>query len=158
MTLHNPLRQSLEITMRLSIKMAFLLLLVPLVASAQFKDLEGAMSNLKRGFGSGDPQAIVAGMATGDQVMLQFPGLVEQSGFFGRDQASYLLDGLFNKVKPTGFEEQNARKKSAEAQYDITGTWTIQNGGKPETRELYITLHQKAGGQWSVVSIRSAGK
>jgi len=158
MTLLNPLRQSLEITMRLSIKFAFLLLFVPLVASAQFKNLQAAMDNLKRGFGSGDPQAIVAGMATGDQVMLQFPGLVEQSGFFGRDQASYLLDGLFNKVKPTAFEEQNARKKSAEAQYDITGSWMIQNGGKPETRELYITLHQKTGGQWSVVSIRSAGK
>src|SRR5882757_4035966 len=158
MTLRNQLAQSLEITMRLSIKMAFLLLFVPLIASAQFKDLDAAMTNLKHGFTTGDPQAIVAGMATGDQVMLQFPGLVEQSGFFGRDQASYLLDGLFNKVKPTAFEEQNARKKSAEAQYDITGSWTIQNGGKPKTRELYITLHQKPGGQWSVVSIRSAGK
>ncbi len=156
MTLRNPLRQSLEITMRLSTKMAFLLLLVPLAASAQFRNLDVAMSNLKRGFSSGDPQAIVAGMATGDQVMLQFPGLVDQSGFFGRDQASYLLDGLFNKVKPTAFEEQNAIKKSA--QYHITGTWTIQNAGKPETRELYITLGQKTDGQWSVVSIRSAGK
>src|SRR5713226_6376670 len=116
--------------MRLSAKFAFLLLLVPLSASSQFKDLDAAVTNLKRGFSSGDPQAIVAGMATGDQVMLQFPGLVDQSGFFGRDQASYLLDGLFSKVKPTGFEEQNARKKSAEAQYDITGTWTIQNAGK----------------------------
>jgi hypothetical protein len=144
--------------MRLSIKMAFLLLFVPLIASAQFKDLDAAMTNLNKGFATGDPQAIVAGMATGDQVMLQFPGLVEQSGFFGRDQASYLLDGLFNKVKPTGFEQQSARKKTAEAQYDITASWTIQNGGKPETRELYITLHQKPGGQWSVVSIRSAGK
>ena len=108
MTPRNPLRLSLEITMRLSTKMAFLLLLVPLAASAQFKNLDVAVSNLKRGFSSGDPQAIVAGMATGDQVMLQFPGLVEQSGFFGRDQASYLLDGLFSKVKPTGFEELNA--------------------------------------------------
>ena len=158
MTIRNPLRQSLEITMRLSIKMAFLLLFVPLIASAQFKDLDAAMTTLNKGFATGDPQSIVAGMATGDQVMLQFPGLVEQSGFFGRDQASYLLDGLFNKVKPTGFEQQSARKKSAEAQYDITGTWTIQNGGKPETRELYITLGQKSDGQWSVVSIRSAGK
>ena len=158
MTFRNPLRQSLEITMRLSTKMAFLLLLVPLAASAQFKNLDVAVSNLKRGFSSGDPQAIVAGMATGDQVMLQFPGLVEQSGFFGRDQASYLLDGLFSKVKPTAFEELNAKKKSAEAQYHITGTWTIQNAGKPETRELYITLGQKSDGQWSVVSIRSAGK
>jgi hypothetical protein len=144
--------------MRFSIKLAFLLLFVPLIASAQFKDLDAAMTNLNKGFATGDPQAIVAGMATGDQVMLQFPGLVEQSGFFGRDQASYLLDGLFNKVKPTGFEQQSARKKTAEAQYDITASWTIQNGGKPETRELYITLHQKPGGQWSVVSIRSAGK
>ena len=143
--------------MRLSTRMAFFLLFVPLVASAQFKDLDVAVSNLKRGFSSGDPQAIVAGMATGDKVMLQFPGLVDQSGFFGRDQAAYLLDGLFNKVHPSAFEEQNAKKVSAEAQYHITGSWTIQNAGKAETRELYITLGQK-NGQWSVVSIRSAGK
>ena len=31
-------------------------------------------------------------------------------------------------------------KSSAEQQYHITGTWTIQNAGKAETRELYITL------------------
>ena len=90
--------------MRLSMKFAALLLFVPLVASAQFRDLDSAMSNLKRGFSSGDPQAIVAGMASGDKVMLQFPGLIEQSDFFGRDQAAYLLDGLFNKVKPTAMK------------------------------------------------------
>jgi hypothetical protein len=137
--------------------MAFLLLFVPLVASAQFRDLDTAVSNLTRGFSSGDPQAIVAGMAAGDKVMIQFPGLVEQSGFFGRDQAAYLLDGLFTKVHPTAFEQQSAKKVSAEKQYHITGTWTIQNGGKPETRELYLTLRQN-GDTYSVVSIRSAGK
>jgi hypothetical protein len=147
----------METIMRLSIKMAFLLLFVPLVASAQFRNLDVALSNLTRGFGSGDPQAIVAGMATGDKVMLQFPGLIDQNGFFGRDQAAYLLDGLFGKVHPTAFEQQNAKKVSAENQYHITGAWTIQTGGKPETRELYITLRSKDE-QWSVVSIRSAGK
>jgi hypothetical protein len=157
MTCHAPLEQTLENTMRLSIRMALLLLFVPLVASAQYRDLDVALSNLTRGFGSGDPQAIVAGMSAGDQVMLQFPGLIEQNGFFGRDQAAYLLDGLFGKVHPSAFEQQNAKKVSAEAQYHITGTWTIQNAGKPETRELYITLHNK-NGLWSVVSIRSAGK
>ena len=143
--------------MRLSTKMAFLLLFVPLVASAQFRDLDTAVSNLKRGFSSGDPQAIVAGMAAGDKVMIQFPGLVEQNGFFGRDQAAYLLDGLFNKVHPTAFEVQSAKKVSAEQQYHITATWTIQNGGTAETRELYLTLRQN-GDTYSVVSIRSAGK
>jgi hypothetical protein len=157
MTCQASLQQALEITMRLSMKMALLLLFVPLVASAQYRDLDVALSNLTRGFGSGDPQAIVAGMAAGDQVMLQFPGLIEQNGFFGRDQVAYLLDGLFSKVHPSAFEQQNAKKVSAEAQYHITGSWTIQNAGKPETRELYITLHSKDG-LWSVVSIRSAGK
>ena len=89
--------------------------------------------------------------------MLQFPGLVEQSDFFGRDQAAYLLDGLFNKVKPTSFEEQKAVKSSAEGQYHITASWTIQSNGKPEARDLYITLKTK-GDHWSVVSVRSASK
>ena len=137
--------------------MALVLTFVPLIASAQFKDLDAAMSNLSRGFGSGDPQAIVAGMADGDQVMLQFPGLVDQSGFFGRDQAAYLLDGLFNKAKPSGFEQHSARKVSSEGQYYITAAWTIQTAGKAETRDLYVTLRNK-NDRWSVVSIRSASK
>ena len=143
--------------MRLWSKIAIVLALVPLAASAQYKDLDTAMSNLSRGFGSGDPQAIVSGIADGDQVMLQFPGLIDQSGFFGRDQAAYLLDGLFNKVHPTGFDQQSARKNSAQGQYNITATWSIQNGGKAETRDLYITLRQK-NDRWSIASVRAAGK
>src|SRR3954454_11242150 len=82
----------------------------PVAAMAQYKDLDTAMSSLGRGFGSGDAQAIIAGVADGDQVMLQFPGLVDQSGFFGRDQAAYLLDGLFNKTRPSGFEPDGVKK------------------------------------------------
>jgi hypothetical protein len=130
---------------------------VPLVASAQFKDLDLAMSSLSRGFGSGDAQAIVAGIGEGDQVMLQFPGLAAKSDFYGRDQAAYLLDGLFNKVKPVGFEQTKARKVSAEGQYYVTAVWTVDNGGKTEARDLYITLRNK-NDRWSVVSIRSASK
>jgi hypothetical protein len=140
---------------RLGISLA--LMFMPLVASAQFKDLDVAMENLTRGFGNGDVQAIVAGMADGDQVMLQFPGLVDQNGFFGRDQAAYLLDGLFNRVKPAGFERLNAKKVSAEGQYHITARWSIQTGGKTEARDLYITLRNK-NDQWSVVSVKSASK
>lgn len=143
--------------MKLWTKVAFVMLFVPIVASAQFRDLDTAMSNLNRGFSGGDVQAIVAGIGDGDQVMLQFPGLIEQSGFFGRDQAVYVLDGLFNKVRPTGFEQVSARKVSAEGQYHITARWTIDAGGKSETRDLYITLRSK-GDRWSVVSVRSAGK
>ncbi|HEX9500798.1 MAG TPA: hypothetical protein VGA10_04020 [Thermoanaerobaculia bacterium] len=145
--------------MRLWSKIAIALAFVPLIATAQYKDLDVALSNLTRGFGGGDPQAIVSGIADGDQVMLQFPGLIQQSGsnVYGRDQAAYLLDGLFGKVHPSGFEQESARKVSAEGQYHITGTWTIQNAGKNENRELYITLHNK-NDRWSILSIRSAGK
>ena len=145
--------------MRLWNKIAIILAFVPLIASAQYKDLDVALSNLTRGFGSGDPQAIVSGIADGDQVMLQFPGLIQQSGsnVYGRDQAAYLLDGLFGKVHPSSFEQETARKVSAEGQYHITGTWTIQNAGKSENRELYITLHNK-NDHWSILSVRSAGK
>jgi hypothetical protein len=145
--------------MRFSTRMTMVLMLafVPLAASAQFKDLDVAMSNLTRGFSSGDSQAIVAGIAEGDQVQLQFPGLIEQSGFFGRDQAAYLLDGLFNKAKPVSFDPLNQRKVSTEGQYHITARWTIQVGGKPAARDLYITLRLK-NERWSVVSVRSASQ
>jgi len=129
---------------------AVVLLFVPLVASAQFRDLDAAMSNLERGFGDGDVDAIVSGIGADEQVMLQFPGLAEQSGYFGRDQAAYLLDGLFNKVKPSGFERLSVRGQRAEGQHHIKARWTINDGA----RDLYITLQQK-GDRYSVVSIRS---
>src|SRR5579859_802836 len=145
--------------MRLWTKVALVLAFVPLVASAQFKDLDTAVSNLERGFGSGDAQAIVAGVADGDRVMLQFPGLVDKAGddFYGRDQAAYLLENLFSKVHPTGFERTSSKGLSAEKQYAITATWTINVAGHPETRDLYVTL-QKKNDRWAIASIRSASR
>ena len=138
--------------MRLTTRIAFVLLFLPLAAFAQFRDLDTAMENLERGFGGGDVDAIVSGIAKGEQVQLQFPGLAEKSGFFGRDQAAYLLEGLFNRANPSGFERVSARKVSAEGQYHIKARWTIQDG----PRDLYITLQQK-GERWSIASVRSSG-
>ena len=143
--------------MRLWTKMAFVLVFVPLVASAQFRDLDAALSNLNKGFGGGNVQAIVAGIGEDDQVMLQFPGLAEQSGFFGRDQAAYMLDGLFNKAKPNAFDQTSAKKVSAEGQYHITGRWTVEVDGEKQTRDLYITLRDKSG-RWSVASVRATSR
>src|SRR4030088_1942670 len=120
---------------------------LPAIAAAQYKDLDTALSNLARGFGNGDTQAIVAGMADGDQVQLQFPGLVDQSGFFGRDQATYILEQVFAKAKPTGFDQQHLQKVSSEKQYLINGSWDVAGG----QRMLYITLRQK-GDKWAIVS------
>jgi hypothetical protein len=137
---------------------ALTLIFIPLVAQAQFKDLDVAMSNLTRGFGSGDAQAIVAGIGDGDQVRLQFPGLIDQNGnYYGRDQAAYLLDGLFNRVKPSGFDIKRATKKSAENQYEIAATWTVQVAGKPQARDLYITLRSNKD-HWSLASVQSGSK
>lgn len=135
---------------------AVIVAFVPLAALAQYKDLDTALANVKRGFGSGETQAIVSGIPSGDQVRLQFPGLVPQNGanFYGRDQAAYLLDALFSKVKPRGFEQKSASKVSAENQWHITGTWTIQNGGKAEERDLYITLQNK-NDRWSLFAVTS---
>jgi hypothetical protein len=136
--------------MKIWTRFAFVLLFVPVVASAQFRDLDTAMQNLERGFGSADVDAIVSGIGADEQVMLQFPGLADKSGFFGRDQAAYLLDGLFNKVKPSGFERVSVRGQRAEGQHHIKARWVINEG----TKDLYITLQQK-GDRYSVVSIRS---
>ena len=138
--------------MKIWTRFALVLLFVPVVASAQFRDLDAAMSNLERGFGSADVDAIVSGIGSDEQVMLQFPGLVDKSGFFGRDQAAYLLDGLFNKVKPTGFERVSAKGARSEGQYHIKARWSTGAGD----RDLYITL-KESNSRWIVVSIRSAG-
>ncbi len=127
------------------------MLLLPGAALAQFSDLDSALANLERGFGSGDVDAITSGIAGDDQVQLQFPGLTDKSGFFGRDQAAYLLDGLFNKVNPSGFERVSARR-GAEGLYNIKARWTFGGG----ERDLFITLRNNDNG-CSLVSIRSGG-
>lgn len=138
--------------MKLRTRIAFVMLFIPLVAQAQFRDLDAAMSNLERGFGSGEVDAIVSGISADTKVQLQFPGLADKDGFFGRDQASYLLDGLFNKVKPTGFERVSAKGARSEGQYHIKARWSTGAGD----RDLYITLQQKDG-RYFIVSVRSAG-
>lgn len=145
--------------MKRTMVMAVILLALPLVASAQgFKDLDAALAGLSRGFARGESPAILSGMAGSDKAELNFPGLVEKEGFFGKDQAAYLLDELFQKAKPADFESGNIRKVSAEKLYNITATWTIQPAGKAEQRELYITLRSNKEGLWSIVSIKSAGR
>ena len=142
--------------MRLWTKFALttaLALSMPVIASAQYRDLDTARSNLVRGFTEGDTQAIIAGMSESDHVQLQFPGLIDQSGFFGRDQATYILEQLFAKAKPTNFVLQHLEKVSTEAQYQFNGPWTVASG----VRTLYITLHGK-GDKWSIVSLKSIGK
>jgi hypothetical protein len=144
--------------MKKLIRTAVLTMLFPVALFAQgYKDLDSALSSVSRGFERGETQAVVGGVAEGDQVMLSFPGLVQQTGFFGRDQAAYLLDQLFQKAKPTGFEQISARKISAEGQYHITAKWTITRDGKQESRELYITLRNK-NDRWALASVRSAGQ
>ena len=138
--------------MKLWTRIAFVMLFIPLVAQAQFSGLDAAMSSLERGFGGGDVDAIVSGISADSQVQLQFPGLIDKDGFFGRDQAAYLLDGLFNKVKPTGFERISAKGARSEGQYHIKARWSTGAGD----RDLYITLKQIES-RWAVVSIRSAG-
>jgi hypothetical protein len=139
--------------MKIWTRIAFVMLFVPLVAQAQFRNLDAAMSDLERGFGGGDVDAIVSGISPDGQVQLQFPGLADKDGFFGRDQAAYLLDGLFNKVKPSGFERVSARGARAEKQYHIKARWTTGAG----VRELYITLQEQKDGRYTIVSVRSAG-
>jgi len=122
-----------------------------------YSDLDNALNAISRGFGSGDSASIVAGIDESDKIELSFPGLVDRSGFFGPDQAGLVLDDLFERTSPTGFEQTSARKVSAQKQYHVTGNWQIGPGGRSETREVYIILQNK-GTSWSIISIRTAGK
>ncbi len=135
-----------------------LMSLVPIMAMAGgYGDLDNALNAISRGFEAGDSAAIVAGIDESDKVELQFPGLVDRSGFFGHDQAGLVLDDLFKRMSPEGFEQTSARKVSAQKQYHVNGSWTIRRDGQTETREVYIILQDK-GSSWSIISIRTAGK
>lgn len=135
----------------------FALFLAPVVAFAGgYGDLDNAMTAIGSALEKGDSGPLVAGIGDGDKIELQFPGLAERSGFFGPDQAALVLDDVFRKASPSGFEQNSARKVSAEKQYHIKGSWKISPGGASEEREVYVILQEKSG-RWSIISIRSAG-
>ena len=144
--------------MKRALRTMLLMAALPLAALAQgFEDLDQAVANLSRGFGSGEARAVVAGLGESDKVQLQFPGLIEETGFFGRDQASYMLEKLFQNVKPSGYAKNRDRKVSAQNQYQIVADWTIARDGKAEVVPLHLTL-QKTGERWLLVSARSVSK
>lgn len=137
------------------IRVLIVLMFLPLMGWAQgYRNLDEALIGLSRGFEGGNADAIVAGMSEGEKVMLSFPGLMDQSGFFGRDQASYLIESLFSKMTPVRFQQVNTRKNTSEKQYMITARWTIDRGGNREERDLYITLRTSED-RWTIASIRS---
>lgn len=137
------------------VRVFIVLMFLPLLGFAQgYRNLDDALIGLSRGFQGGNADAIVAGMSEGEKVMLSFPGLVDQSGFFGRDQASYLIESLFSKVNPVRFQQVNTRKNTAEKQYMITARWTIERAETREERDLYITLRTSED-RWTIVSLRS---
>jgi len=144
--------------MKKAVAFTFALLLVPVLAFAGgYGDLDNAMTAIGSALEKGDSGPLVAGIGDGDKIELQFPGLSERSGFFGPDQAALVLGEVFRKASPTGFEQNSARKVSAEKQYHIKGSWTISPGGSPEERDVYVILQEKDG-RWSIISIRSAGR
>ena len=143
--------------MKRALRTMLLMAALPLAALAQgFEDLDQAVANLSRGFGSGEARAVVAGLGE-SQVQLQFPGLIDETGFFGSDQASYMLEKLFQNVKPSGYAKNRDRKVSAQNQYQIVADWTIARDGKAEVVPLHLTL-QKTGERWLLVSARSVSK
>ena len=143
--------------MKRALRTMLLMAAMPLAALAQgFENLDQAVANLSRGFGSGEARAVVAGLGE-SQVQLQFPGLIDETGFFGSDQASYMLEKLFQNVKPSGYAKNRDRKVSAQNQYQIVADWTIARDGKAEVVPLHLTL-QKTGERWLLVSARSVSK
>ena len=147
-----------EATMKRALRTMLLVAALPLATVAQgFEDLDQATANLSRGFGGGEARAVVAGLGESDKVQLQFPGLIEETGFFGRDQASYMLEKLFNAVKPSGYTRVRDRKVGAENQYRIEANWTITREGRSEVVPLHLTL-QLNGERWVLVSARSVSK
>lgn len=135
-----------------AVSIALAMLCVSAPAAAQYRDLDAAFADIERGFAGGNVDAIVAGIGADQPVVLEFPGLTEESGMFGRDQAAYLLDGLFHKVGPNGFVRKSVKADRARGEYLITGRWTLADGA----RDLSITLRYGQG-RWTLVAVRSSG-
>ena len=144
--------------MKNAVVLTLTLLLAPVAAFAGgYGDLDNAMTAIGSALEKGESGPLVSGIGDGDKIELQFPGLTERTGFFGPDQAALVLGDVFRKASPSGFEQNSARKVSAEKQYHIKGIWTISPGGSPEERDVYVILQEKDG-RWSIISIRSAGR
>jgi hypothetical protein len=137
---------------------ALTFIVAPVAAIAGgYGDLDNALTAIGAALEKGESGPLVSGIGDGDKLELQFPGLAERSGFFGPDQAALVLDDVFRKASPSGFEQNSARKVSAEKQYHIKGSWRISPAGASEEREVYVILQEK-NGRWSIISIRSAGR
>lgn len=139
-------------TMMITVVLA---LAAPSLFAEGFRSLDLAVANVTRGFERGESHPIVGGV--GDQVMLEFPGLLGEPGFFGRDQASYMLDELFTKASPDAFEVTGMRKVSAQNQYHIEADWTVKIDGAKQVRVVFITL-QNRDDRWFIASIKSSGR
>ena len=122
----------------------FLVLLSPVVASAQYTR-DDVFAKLRSGFGTGDVASIVEGMPQSAPVQLDFPEL-SLKRFVGRNvNATAVLELVFKDLRPVIFVprpgwDEELKKSKTDIQCIIRGQWRIKVGDKSLLRELYITL------------------
>lgn len=137
----------------------FLVLLLPVVASAQFTR-DDVFAKLRDGFTRGDVASIVDGMPQGAPVHLEFPE-ISLKRYVGRNQnATAVLEQVFKGIRPKIFVprpgwDEELEKSKTDVECLIRGQWRVEIDGKSQLRELYIKLRND-GDVWLVMSIRSA--
>ena len=134
-------------------RIAFVMLFVPLVASAQFRDLDAAMSNLERGFGSGDVDAIVSGIGADEQVSCSSRGSIDKRRLLRPRSGRVSARRALQQGQADRLRARQRRGPRAEGQYHIKARWSI--GGR-RARPLHHAA-RRSDARWIVVSIRSAG-
>ncbi|MDT4966703.1 MAG: hypothetical protein QOJ64_1440 [Acidobacteriota bacterium] len=143
---------------RVVISTLFLVLLLPVVASAQYTR-DDVFYKLSDGFGHGDVAALVEGMPQGMPVHLEFPEL-SLSRNVGRNQnATAVLEQVFKGMRPIIFRarpdwNEQLDKSRADVTCLLRGQWRVTIDGKGQLRELYIRLRNDDD-EWRILSIRS---
>ena len=136
----------------------FLVLLLPLVASAQYTR-DDVFEKLRDGFGRGNVASIVEGMPQGMPVRLELPELSLNRNVGRTTNAMAVLEQAFKGIRPIIFVPRPGWNEQLEqSRTDVTcilrAQWRLEIEGKSQLRELYIRLRNDDD-EWRILSIRS---
>jgi len=154
-------RRSLSITF----SMLFLVLLLPVVAAAQYTRDDVFEKLVHDGLNHGDVASIVEGMAQNLPVRLDFPDISLSRNVGRRVNATAILEEVFKRIRPKIFvadadwDDKLAKtKESDDVSCTLRGRWRISIDGKSQLRDLYIRLEKidRSGDVWVLMGLRLA--
>ena len=142
-----------------------LILLLPVVAAAQYTRDDVFAKLVQGGLTGGDVASIVEGMPQNLPVRLDFPDISLSRNVGRKVNATAILEEVFKRIRPKIFapdadwDEKLAKtKESDDVSCTLRGRWRVSIDDKSQLRDLYIRLEKidKSGDVWVLTGLRLA--